>query len=77
VNKLEMKEFLCREWEEFKESKITLLGNITDFFKREFPEIKIDSDIVKHFAIESFIHSGSFASTHSAILKLKLQRLYC
>jgi len=37
-----MSQFLLMEWEKRKKSTITLYKNLSSFFKKEFPEIKLD-----------------------------------
>jgi len=44
---------------------------LSQFFKEHYPEIKLASELEKELAIRSLINSGNFASTHSAIDKLK------
>lgn len=62
--------FLEKEWITRKKSNILFYSKISDFFKKHYPEIKIASEIEKSLAIQSLAGSGSFASTHIAILKL-------
>jgi predicted nucleic acid-binding protein len=63
-------EFLRSEWEERKTSEIFFYTRISDFFKANFPNIKIASDIEKDRAIQELADSGSFIATHLAIGRL-------
>jgi hypothetical protein len=50
--------------------EIVFYTRISDFFKANFPNIKIASDIERDLAIEELGDSGSFISTHLAIGRL-------
>lgn len=63
-------EFLRSEWEDRKTSEIFFYTRLSDFFKANFPNIKIASEIEKDIAIEELAGSGSFISTHIAIGRL-------
>ena len=60
-------EFLKSEWKDRKTSEIFFYTRISDFFKANFPNIKIASDIEKDLAIQELADSGSFIATHLAI----------
>jgi hypothetical protein len=66
-------EFLVHEWEEKKASKVHFYSKISDFFKEQFPNIKIASEAERDLLIEQLANSGSFASTHLLIAKLAKQ----
>jgi predicted nucleic acid-binding protein len=63
-------EFLRSEWEDRKGSQLFFYTRISDFFKSNFPTIKIASDVEKDLAIEELGNSGSFAATHIAVKRL-------
>jgi hypothetical protein len=63
-------EFLKEEWEQKKESSLYYYSKISDFFKDQFPDIKIASQVEADLAINSLSNSGSFSSTHARISKL-------
>ncbi len=62
--------FLMREWREKKNSTIYFYKKITDFFKKLFPNIKLDSEFKKDSLIKKLIDTSSFSQTHSIITKL-------
>src|SRR4051812_32999281 len=53
-----------------KKSKIIFYKKISTFFKENFPEIKMVSDIEKQSLINELAESSSFAATHSLLSKL-------
>ena len=63
-------EFLRTEWDDRKTSEIFFYTRISDFFKANFPNVKIASDIERDLAIEELGDSGSFVATHLAIKRL-------
>lgn len=63
-------EFLKTEWEDRKTSEIFFYTRISDFFKANFPNIKIASEVERDLAIEELGDSGSFIATHLAIGRL-------
>jgi hypothetical protein len=66
----EFNEFLEDEWEERKKSGINFYTKISDFFKTNFPNIKIASEVERDLLIEELRNSGSFATTHLVVAKL-------
>jgi predicted nucleic acid-binding protein len=57
-------EFLKTEWEDRKTSEIIFYTRISDFFKANFPNIKIASDIERDLAIEELRDSGGVSRLH-------------
>ena len=64
-------EFLKLEWQENGKSTLHYYTKLSDFLGREFPNIKLASELEKKLAIDSFTNSNTFASTKSAIRKLR------
>ncbi|OUS20454.1 hypothetical protein A9Q95_08820 [Rhodobacterales bacterium 59_46_T64] len=65
--------YLKSEWKEKKKSEIHFYKTITEFFKSNFPEIKLASDIKVNKLIERLAASGSFVTTHIVIGELAKQ----
>ena len=71
-------EFLKTEWEDRKTSEIFFYTRISHFFKANFPNIKIASEVERDLAIEELGDSGSqepedlnpFASRQRVFLKV-------
>jgi len=66
-----LSEFLRTEWQEHGKSALHYYTKLSDFLRNEFPNIKLASELEKELAISDFANSGSFASTKSAIRKLR------
>lgn len=66
-------EFLDSEWTEKKKSTLYYYARLSDFFKKNFPNIKIASEVERDLLVEELTNSGSFASTHFIISKLAKQ----
>jgi hypothetical protein len=62
--------FLNEEWESKKKSSILFHKSLQDFFKANYPQIKLASDVKKNNLIEKLAKSGSFATTHLVVSKL-------
>jgi len=62
--------YLESEWEFKKSSSVKFYKSLQDFFKANFPDIKIASDVRKNALIEQLSTSASFAVTHLVIKKL-------
>lgn len=69
----ELNEFLVSEWKDKKKSELFFYPKISDFFKANFPEIKIASEVATAFLIQELANSGSFSHTHTIIAKLSKQ----
>lgn len=69
----EFNEFLENEWEEKKKSYVNFYSKISAFFKDNFPNIKIASEIENDLLIQKLAESRSFANTHLVIGELVKQ----
>jgi hypothetical protein len=69
----EFSEFLDYEWDKRKKSKIFFYTKISDFFKTNFPNIKIASEVERDLLVEDLRNTGSFVSTHLVVAKLLKQ----
>lgn len=65
-------EFLLQEWTYKKRSRLRFYRDLTEFFKKEFPEIELqpEADWEKAFFIQNLAQSPDFATTHFLIAKL-------
>lgn len=70
LSETKIKEFLVREWNAQKKSKLTLYKSLPAFLQGNFPEIRLSSEIAKLTAIERLEGSGSYSETHNIISKL-------
>ena len=59
-------EFLAQEWGR----GIIFYRRLSDFFKKHYPDINLETETQKDALIESLASSASFASTHAAIAAL-------
>jgi predicted nucleic acid-binding protein len=66
-------EFLDKEWSTKKQSALLFFTKISDFFRWNFPNIKIASEIERDLLIQKLASSGSFLNTHTVIAKLATQ----
>ncbi len=64
------KAFLVEEWKEKCDGSLFLYEQIGQFFSANFPDQDFSLEIEKQEAISKLIHSGNFATTHSAITLL-------
>jgi len=63
--------FLRGEWNSKKKAQLHLYNGLAEFTSQHFPDIKVPSDALKSAAIEAFINSTSYATTHTAIADVK------
>jgi hypothetical protein len=70
LNENELKEFLVREWEEKKGSKILFYRSLTSFFKEHKINIELRWEEEKDRLILELLESPNFAATHGIIGKL-------
>lgn len=70
IDPQEFNRFLKDEWEQEKFSKIIHYRRLSDFFKKEFPSIKLASELEKDLLIKKLIQSGSFWETRDTLRKL-------
>lgn len=69
----EISEYLDKEWCDAKKSSLCFYPKISDFFKQNFPHIKIASEVERDLLIQRLSESYSFARTHEIIAKLLTQ----
>jgi hypothetical protein len=62
--------YLLIEWNQSKNSALTLFKNLTSFFHNKFPEIKLVDEYEKNLLIEKLSKSENFARTHSVLAQL-------
>lgn len=65
--------YLQHEWQESRSSTTHFYSKISDFFKSNFPNIKIASEVERDVLIKELARSGSFAQTHAVIARLVKQ----
>lgn len=66
----EFNEFLIREWRQKKDSNIYYYKQISSFFRKHFPHIKLATELEKELLIKDLAMSSSFAQTHKIVAKL-------
>lgn len=64
------KEFLVKEWSNEKKSKVIFYRRLSQFFKANYPDIKLASELEKEIDIKALSASSNFSHTHSAISRL-------
>jgi hypothetical protein len=64
------KAFLIDEWKEKQGGQLYLYEQIGQFFTTQFPGEDFSLEVEKQEAISKLVHSGNFATTHSAIALL-------
>lgn len=69
-DKSKISSFLSDEWARAKSANLHFYTNIADFFKINFPDIVIASDVQKVASIEGLAASNSFSDTHLMIGRL-------
>ena len=65
-----LKDFLVDEWQRKKNSDIYFYRRLSAFFNKNYPDIKMASELEKDLAIKDLSTSSNFASTHSRIERL-------
>ena len=70
LNENELREFLTREWEEKKGSKILFYRSLTSFFKEHKINIELRWEEEKDRLIRELMASPNFATTHEIIREL-------
>jgi hypothetical protein len=63
--------YLEDEWKTIKESDIIYYKRLSSFFKDEFPDINLASELEKDLLIRNLADSPNFAYTHSVVAKLR------
>lgn len=70
LNENELKNFLTKEWEEKKGSKILFYRSLTSFFKEHNINIELRWEEEKNQLIQELVESPNFSTTHEIIEKL-------
>ena len=70
IDKGKLAEYLDYEWKEKQNSSLYFYSKLSEFLRSEFPDIRLATELEKELAINDFINSPSFKSTHRAIKKL-------
>ncbi len=70
IDKDSFNTFLFEEWQEKKNSNIIFYKSLSQFFRDNFPNIKLASELEKEILIKRLLNSRSFAETHEIIAKL-------
>lgn len=70
INSEQFNPFLQDEWNNKKGSNVAFYTTLQAFFKENYPDIKLASDVRKAALIKRLAKSGSFATTHVVIGKL-------
>lgn len=76
LGKGQVSRFLSSEWKYEKKGEIHFYESLTDFFQKNFPDIKIAADVKNNILIEKLAQSGSFATTHAVIGALLKQTAF-
>ena len=63
--------FLLEEWATRKRGALVSHKRLSEFFKKEFPQIRLASEIEKELLIQKLANSKNFASTHTLVAKLR------
>lgn len=64
--------YLSIEWQRKKKSNLIFYGQLSRFFKKNFPNIKLADEYDKNKRIQVLVDSGAFWCTHSAIAHLSV-----
>lgn len=72
LNNEKFNNFLLREWEEKKKSKITYYKKLSGFFKDNFPDIELSNETEKDMVIKNLNEASNFDSSKKIIRKLLL-----
>jgi len=76
LGKGQVSSFLSAEWKKDKDGDIYFYESLTDFFQKNFPEIKLAADVKNNILIEQLAQSGSFATTHAVVGALVKQTAF-
>ncbi len=63
--------FLLAEWKRNKNSDIFFYSKLSDFFKSQFPEIRLASEYERDSLISDLASSDSFEQTHKIVSRLR------
>lgn len=67
----ELNPYLRNEWKREKNSEVRIFRKLSDFLGEKFRDITLTDDLERDVAVERFITSGSFLTTHNAIAGLQ------
>jgi hypothetical protein len=70
LRKRALHEFLEVEWMARMQSTATVYENLTSFLQAHYPDIKLSTQVASEMAVARLESSGTFASTHEAIVNL-------
>jgi hypothetical protein len=70
LDRSQFKTFLFNEWAVRKSACIFYYRRLATFFKENFPDIKLATELEKELAIKKFAKSVNFGTTHVAVAKL-------
>ena len=70
LSEVSLNEFLALDWQNTNASEIIFFNKISEFFKSQYPQIKLASEVEKDLLIVRLGQSGSFARTHEIIRQL-------
>jgi hypothetical protein len=62
--------FLYAEWHTRKNSEVKFYKRLSEFFRDQFPEIRLASELEKDLLIRDLANSGTFIKTHSIVARL-------
>lgn len=70
IDNTKFNNYLLKEWRIFKASQLYFFKSLPDFFKHNYPDIKLASDIQKDIYIERLKVSGSFRDSRYYLQRL-------
>lgn len=70
LDESEFSPFLQREWAERKRGKIGYFSRLSAFFKNQFPDIRLASELEKELLIRKLAASPNFATTRKLLQQL-------
>jgi hypothetical protein len=70
LNENEFNAFLLDEWAQRKKGKILFYKRLSSFFKDQFPDIKVATELEKELLIGDLAKSPNFTQTHNIVSKL-------
>jgi len=71
LNDKKFSDYLLKEWENFKNSKLHHYRRLTDFFKKHYPDIEISSETEKEIIIKNLFEAFSFDNAKTVVRKLR------
>ena len=70
LDKRSLKEFLRREWKSAPSSNLCFYRTISEFFRANYPNIRLASEVEKDLLIDKLSQSGTFRRTHEIMSRL-------